>query len=145
MTAEFFRDLVARCDAVQRAEHLTDTQMAERGGMRREQYIRARGKAHGKGDVETQTAAAFARIAGAVITVTPAAPSIGLDAPIAHLGLTRKAALALFNVGGIETVRSLTWLTRADLLKIRGFGSGCLREVEQALAAHGLRLAGGAS
>lgn len=144
MTAEFFRDLVARCDAVQRAEHLTDTQMAERGGMRREQYIRARRKAHGKGDVETQTAAAFARIAGATITVTAAAPMVDFSAaPVDALALSSRADRAL-TAAGIVSVSSLLDQSVADLLALPGFGPGCLREVETALAAHGLRLAGGA-
>ena len=145
MTADFFRDLVARCDAVQRAEHLTDTQMAERGGMRREQYIRARGKAHGKGDVETQTAVAFARIACATITVTDTAPMVDLSAsPVDALALSARADRALTSVG-IISVSILLVQTAADLLGVPGFGPGCLREVEAALAAHGLRLAGGAS
>lgn len=144
MTADFFRDLVARCDAVQRAEHLTDTQMAERGGMRREQYIRARGKANGKGDVETQTAASFARIAGVAITVTDAAPTIDLGAPVATLDLTGRSKCLLIRAG-ITQIRDLTARTAGDLLMLRGFGPACLREVKEALAAHGLRLAGGAS
>jgi len=144
MTAEFFRDLVARCDAVQRAEHLTDTQMAQRGGMRREQYIRARGKARGKGDVETQTAAAFARIAGAVITVTPAALTMDLSAaPVDALALSARADRAL-TAAGIVSVSSLLDQSAVDLLALDGFGPGCLKEVDAALAAHGLRLAGGA-
>ncbi len=194
MTAEFFRDLVARCDAMQRAEHLTDTQMAERGGMRREQYIRARGKANGKGDVETQTAAAFARIAcarvgvlsgapdpltaaltdaaealqrtaaaaelavdrGALSLIRPAirdlerllgappAPALRLQDTIHALGISARAWAALRSAR-VTKIRDLTTRTPNDLLAIDGFGPGCLSEVEAALAAHGLRLAGGAS
>ena len=146
MTAQFFRDLVARCDAMQREQHLTDAQMAERGGMRREQFVRARSKGRtGIGDVETQTAAAFARIAGAVIVVTAAAPTIDLNAaPVEALGLSARADRALTSAG-IVSVSSLLDQTAGDLLMLRGFGPGCLSEVETTLAAHGLSLAGGAA
>ena len=199
MTADFFRDLVAQCDAVQRAEHLTDTQMAERGGMRREQFVRARNKGRtGEGDVETMTAEAFARIAGvrvgllsgdhdplaaalsdavaalrradaaaevavdrgALSLIRPAirdmerllgaqsSPARGavpriLPGHVSTLDLTARVERLLV-AAGVVTVDDLTHCVPGVLLKIPGFGPGCLQEVVAALAAHGLRLAGGA-
>lgn len=41
----------------------------------------------------------------------------------------------------IKTVDQLMWQTEADLLRIRGFGKGCLKELNDALHRHGCNLA----
>lgn len=60
------------------------------------------------------------------------------------LGLTSRS-YNLLRGASIENIRDLTARTATDLRKVRGFGLGCLQEVETALAAHSLRLAEDAS
>lgn len=69
-----------------------------------------------------------------------AAEAVTLDSPVGDLYLTARAERLLIGAG-IATVRDLAARMAPDLLKIKGFGAGCLREVEAALAGHGLRLA----
>lgn len=70
--SDMFRRLVALADAFQHEHGLSDGQMADRAGMMREQYVRARKKGRtGEGDVETMTAEKFARAIGYEIVLRP--------------------------------------------------------------------------
>ncbi len=87
---------------------------------------------------------AVSRLAAAPAAPGGCAAAIGLDAPIGDLGLSARALAGLAALE-IETVHGLTLHDAATLLRVRGFGPGCLQEVVAALAAHDMRLAGGAS
>lgn len=64
--------------------------------------------------------------------------------PIAVLDLSARTTRALEGQY-IARIADLVECDADDLLAIRGFGRGCLREVETTLASHGLKLKGGAS
>jgi len=65
------------------------------------------------------------------------------DAPLSALELSARSAHALASVS-VETVGDLCSWTAEQLRATPGLGPGCLKEVEGALAAHGLALLGGA-
>lgn len=67
--------------------------------------------------------------------------TVTLADPLAALRLSLRAERALLGTG-VATVGALTDLTWVQLRKIRGFGKGLLRDVRDALARHGLALAG---
>lgn len=71
-------------------------------------------------------------------------PTLRPEDAIVSLDLTGRSKCLLIRAG-ITQIRDLTARTAGDLLMLRGFGPACLREVKEALDAHGLRLAGGAS
>lgn len=86
---------------------------------------------------------AKARAAGWTPPATPS-PTLRPEDAIVSLDLTGRSKCLLIRAG-ITQIRDLTARTAGDILMLRGFGPACLREVKEALAAHGLRLAGGAS
>lgn len=62
------------------------------------------------------------------------------DTPIADLGLSGRAQIALCRNAGIETVRELVRKTEMDVLKIKNLGRKTLNEIRLALADRGLSL-----
>jgi len=62
------------------------------------------------------------------------------DAPIADLGLSGRAQIALCRHAGIETVRELVRKTEMDVLKIKNLGRKTLNEIRLALAERGVSL-----
>lgn len=71
-------------------------------------------------------------------------PELDPDTRIASMEaeLSERSRRALCT-GGVRTVGDLCERTQTDLLRIKGFGPGCLKEIEKILGAHGLALKGG--
>lgn len=68
-------------------------------------------------------------------------PTIDFSAPIHELrGLSTRARRILWNAE-LRTVGQLVQKSAGKLLCLRAFGKGCLCDVEDALAQHGLKLA----
>lgn len=67
------------------------------------------------------------------------------DLPLKALKLSTRPRRVLVQRLGIETVGDLLKYTAHDLMRTWDFGQGCLDEVREALAAHGLMLSGDGS
>lgn len=68
---------------------------------------------------------------------SPAAPDP--DGPVAALGLSSRAVLALDGIG-VRTVRDLVGRTESEVARAHNCGPRTLTEIRTALAAHGLAL-----
>jgi len=122
----------------------TEHQMAQRIDMPHQRLYEFMAKSEGKYyDPGRLKMEALAAAIGKRWALASAEPAVSLDAPITALDLSARSSRVLASVS-VETVRDLCSWTAEQLLATPGFGPACLLEVEDVLARHGLRLAGGA-
>jgi DNA-directed RNA polymerase alpha subunit len=77
---------------------------------------------------------------GKSLEMLPSPPENLLDVRVDSLEVSVRSRNCLA-MRGVETLRQLTEYSGSDLLRIRSFGKTCLKEIEKALAAKGLKLA----